>query len=137
MSRLSPDARDSKKDTSENMDENHNSPAWRIIDLTDADFAKAIMSNEKIVVEFWKELCVPCAVMKTIFENVTEQYRSSVKSARARVDSAQTVLKLFNVFNVFNVPTFLFFYKGKVVDTLIGIVSEENLNNTLKKLSAM
>ena len=134
MSRLSPDPRDSKKDTSENMDENHNSPAWRIIDLTDADFAKAIMSNEKIVVEFWKELCVPCAVMKTIFENVTEQYRSSVKSARARVDSAQTVLKLFNVFNV---PTFLFFYKGKVVDTLIGIVSEENLNNTLKKLSAM
>ena len=134
MSRLSPDARDSKKDTSENMDENHNSPAWRIIDLTDAVFAKAIMSNEKIVVEFWKELCVPCAVMKTIFENVSEQYRGSVKSARARVDSAQTVLKLFNVFNV---PTFLFFYKGKVVDTLIGIVSEENLNNTLKKLSAM
>lgn len=134
MSRLSPDARDSKKDISENMDENHNSPAWRIIDLTDAVFAKAIMSNEKIVVEFWKELCVPCAVMKTIFENVTEQYRGSVKSARARVDSAQAVLKLFNVFNV---PTFLFFYNGKVVDTLIGIVSEENLNNTLKKLSAM
>ena len=131
---MSPDARDSKKDISENMDENHNSPAWRIIDLTDAVFAKAIMSNEKIVVEFWKELCVPCAVMKTIFENVTEQYRGSVKSARARVDSAQAVLKLFNVFNV---PTFLFFYKGKVVDTLIGIVSEENLNNTLKKLSAM
>ena len=131
---MSPDARDSKKDISENMDENHNSPAWRIIDLTDAVFAKAIMSNEKIVVEFWKELCVPCAVMKTIFENVTEQYRGSVKSARARVDSAQAVLKLFNVFNV---PTFLFFYNGKVVDTLIGIVSEENLNNTLKKLSAM
>ena len=134
MSRLSPDARDSKKDTSENMDENHNSPAWRIIDLTDADFAKAIMSNEKIVVEFWKELCVPCAVMKTIFENVTEQYRGCVNSARARVDSAQAVLKLFDVFNV---PTFLFFYNGKVVDALIGIVSEENLKNSLKKLSAM
>lgn len=134
MSKLSPDARDSKKDTSENMDENHNSPAWRIIDLSDTDFAKAIMSNEKIVVEFWKELCVPCAIMKTIFENVTEQYRSSVKSARARVGSAQTVLKLFKVFNV---PTFLFFYNGKVVDTLIGIVSEENLKNSLKKLSAM
>ena len=134
---MSADARDSKEDTSENMDENHNSPAWWIIDLTDEDFAKAIMSNEKVVVEFRKELCVPCAVMKTVFENVTEQYRGSVKSARVRVDSAQTVLKLFNVFNVFNVPTFLFFYKGKVVDTLIGIVSEENLNNTLKKLSAM
>ncbi len=134
MSRLSPDARDSKKDTSENMDENHNSPAWRIIDLTDAVFAKAIMSNEKIVVEFWKELCVPCAVMKTIFENVTEQYRGCVNSARARVDSAQAVLKLFDVFNV---PTFLFFYNGKVVDALIGIVSEENLKNSLKKLSAM
>ena len=131
---MSADARDSKEDTSENMDENHNSPAWWIIDLTDADFAKAIMSNEKIVVEFWKELCVPCAVMKTIFENVTEQYRGCVNSARARVDSAQAVLKLFDVFNV---PTFLFFYNGKVVDTLIGIVSEENLNNTLKKLSAM
>ena len=131
---MSADARDSKEDTSENMGGDHNSPAWWIIDLTDEDFAKAIMSNEKVVVEFRKELCVPCAVMKTVFENVTEQYRGSVKSARARVDSAQTVLKLFNVFNV---PTFLFFYKGKVVDTLIGIVSEENLNNTLKKLSAM
>lgn len=131
---MSADARDSKEDTSENMDENHNSPAWWIIDLTDEDFAKAIMSNEKVVVEFWKELCVPCAVMKTVFENVTEQYRGSVKSARVRVDSAQAVLKLFNVFNV---PTFLFFYKGKVVDALIGIVSEENLNNSLKKLSAM
>ncbi|MHB8359905.1 MAG: thioredoxin family protein [Thermoplasmataceae archaeon] len=131
---MSADARDSKEDTSENMDENHNSPAWWIIDLSDADFAKAIMSNEKVVVEFWKELCVPCAVMKTVFENVTEQYRGSVKSARVRVDSAQAVLKLFNVFNV---PTFLFFYKGKMVDALIGIVSEENLNNSLKKLSAM
>ena len=131
---MSADARDSKEDTSENMDENHNSPAWWIIDLTDADFAKAIMSNEKIVVEFWKELCVPCAVMKNIFESVSEQYRGTVKSARARVDSAQAVLKLFDVFNV---PTFLFFYKGKVVDALIGIVSEENLKNSLKKLSAM
>ncbi|MHB1470859.1 MAG: thioredoxin family protein [Thermoplasmataceae archaeon] len=131
---MSADARDSKEDTSENMDENHNSPAWWIIDLTDEDFAKAIMSNEKVVVEFWKELCVPCAVMKTVFENVTEQYRGSVKSARVRVDSAQAVLKLFYVFNV---PTFLFFYNGKVIDALIGIVSEENLNNSLKKLSAM
>ena len=131
---MSADARDSKEDTSENMDENHNSPAWWIIDLTDEDFAKAIMSNEKVVVEFRKELCVPCAVMKTTFENVTEQYRGSVKSARVRVDSAQAVLKLFYVFNV---PTFLFFYNGKVIDALIGIVSEENLNNSLKKLSAM
>ena len=65
---------------------------------------------------------------------IVSQFMGSVKSARARVDSAQAVLKLFNVFNV---PTFLFFYNGKVVDTLIGIVSEENLNNTLKKLSAM
>ncbi|MHB1811978.1 MAG: thioredoxin family protein [Thermoplasmataceae archaeon] len=131
---MSADARDSKEDTSENMGGDHNSPAWWIIDLTDADFANAIMSNEKIVVEFWKELCVPCAVMKTIFENVTEQYRGCVNSARARVDSAQAVLKLFDVFNV---PTFLFFYNGKVVDALIGIVSEENLKNSLKKLSAM
>ena len=118
--------------SSGNTSEKDDAPAPWIIDLTDEDFANAIMSNEKIVVEFWQELCLPCAIMKPLYENVSENYRSELKTARSRVDRTQAVLKLFGVFNV---PTFLFFHNGKIVDTLIGVVSEESLNNSMKRLA--
>ena len=121
------------KKTSNMGEEDDFSASW-ITDLTDEDFARAIMSSENVVVEFWQELCAPCAIMKPIYENASEPYNGTVKFARAKVNSAQAVLSLFRVFNV---PTFLFFHDGKVVDTLIGIVSGETLENSLKKISTL
>jgi thioredoxin 1 len=105
-------------------------PEW-IIELDDSNFANALMSYEKIVVEFWKELCAPCSIMKPIYERISASYNDKVKTARAKVDLSPMIIRLFGIFNV---PTILFFHRGKVVDTLIGIVSEQILEASFLKI---
>ena len=105
-----------------------------IMELDDSNFANAIMSSEKIVIEFWKEFCAPCAIMQPIYGRVSASYLNMVKTGRARVDRSPAVIRLFGIFNV---PTILFFYNGKVVDTLIGIVSEKTLEASFERIYLM
>lgn len=114
-------------------DEDSSIPEW-IIELNDSNFAKAVMSSERIVVEFWKEFCAPCSIMKPIYNRVSATYNGRMKIGRARVDLSPAVVRLFGIFNV---PTILFFHKGKVVDTLIGIVSEKTLEASFLKVSSI
>ena len=108
-------------------------PPW-ILDLDDSIFARSIMSSEKIAVEFWKEFCAPCAIMKPIYNRLSRSYIDRVTIGKARIDHSQAVVRMFGIFNV---PTVLFFHNGRVVDTLIGIVSEKTLEDSFERIYSM
>ena len=124
---------DKKRNSGFTDDDDSGSPEW-IIELDDSNFAKNVMSSEKIAVEFWKGFCAPCSIMKPVYDRVSASYADRMKSGRANVELSPAVIRLFSIFNV---PTFLFFYKGKVVDTLIGIVPENTLEASFLKVSSM
>ncbi|WP_393972037.1 thioredoxin domain-containing protein [Oxyplasma meridianum] len=103
-----------------------------IPEIDDATFASTLMSNVKLAVEFWKPMCLPCTMMKPVFRKASEQYSSVIRCRRAVATNSTTVMKLFSIDYV---PTILMFYHGRVVDTMIGVVSQETLFQSFRHLA--
>ncbi|MCG6533773.1 MAG: thioredoxin [Syntrophales bacterium LBB04] len=98
---------------------------------TDDNFTGEVLKSEKpVLVDFWATWCGPCKAIGPIVEEVAEQFKDSVKVMKLNVDDSQkTALN----YNVRSIPTLILFKEGKPLDTLIGLVPKEKLENFIKK----
>lgn len=101
------------------------------INTTDSDFEKDIVEKDKLViVDMWAEWCGPCKMMEPIIEEVSKEYKESVKIVKLNIDqNQQTPMK----FSVMNIPTLLFFKDKKEVDRIIGALPKNQLVKKIKE----
>jgi len=99
--------------------------------VSDSDFDQEILqSPQAALVDFWAPWCGPCRALAPILEDLTQTYQGKVKVAKLNVDDNQ---KTAATYGVRSIPTLILFKDGKVLDTLIGLVNKERLENFLKK----
>ena len=98
---------------------------------TDDNFAEEVLKSVKpVLVDFWAPWCGPCKAIGPIVEELAEQFKDSIKVMKLNVDDSQ---KTAINFNVRSIPSIILFKDGKVLDTLIGLVPKERLENFVKK----
>lgn len=99
--------------------------------LTDDTFADAVERGEGlIVVDFWAPWCGPCHMIAPIIERLAESYAPRVRFAKVNVDVAsQTAAR----FGIRSIPTIALFQDGKLVDTVVGAVPQQHLDNVIKR----
>jgi len=98
---------------------------------TDDNFAEEVLKSSKpVLVDFWAPWCGPCKAIGPIVEELAEQFKDSIKVMKLNVDDSQ---KTAINFNVRSIPSIILFKDGKVLDTLIGLVPKERLENFVKK----
>jgi len=98
---------------------------------TDDNFAEEVLKSSKpVMVDFWAPWCGPCKAIGPIVEELAEQFKDSIKVMKLNVDDSQ---KTAINFNVRSIPSIILFKDGKVLDTLIGLVPKERLENFVKK----
>lgn len=96
-----------------------------LIHVTDANFEEEIIKSDKpALVDFWATWCGPCRAISPLVEALAETYRDRVKVSKLNVDESP---KTASEFGVRSIPTLILFKDGKVVDTLVGVVSKERL----------
>ena len=96
-----------------------------MLHVTKENFQTEIVESDKpVVVDFWAEWCGPCKMAAPIFESLAEKYGDKVKFAKLNIDE-QGELAVMN--RVMSIPTFIVFDGGKAVDRMIGLSSEEEL----------
>ena len=96
-----------------------------MIHITKENFQTEIVESDKpVVVDFWAEWCGPCKMAAPIFEALAEKHGDKVKFAKLNIDE-QGELAVMN--RVMSIPTFIVFDGGKAVDRMIGLSSEEEL----------
>ena len=102
-----------------------------LVHVGDGDFAEVVLKADKpALVDFWAPWCGPCKAIGPAVEALAVQYRDQVRVAKINIDDNP---KTAATYGVMSIPTLVLFKGGKVLDTLIGLVSKERLESFIQK----
>jgi len=107
-------------------------PADRVsIDLTTSSFTAEVRKNEGVaLVDFWATWCGPCKRIAPTVEAVAAKYEGRVLVGKVDVDQEPDLAREFGVRGI---PTLKVFKNGKVVDELVGVVSQRRIEAALDR----
>ena len=98
---------------------------------TKETFSTDVLSESKLVlVDFWAEWCGPCKQIAPRLEELAEKYSENLSVCKVDVDSNR---ELALEYNVRSIPSLILFNGGEQVDTLIGAVSFEELEDLITR----
>ena len=99
--------------------------------LDASNFDEAIANSPKpVLVDFWAGWCMPCKVMKPVFEAMARDYAGRAYFAKVDIDRNPSVAMKFDVMSI---PNFVVFKDGRPVDRVVGAVGRPGLEGTLRK----
>ena len=94
------------------------------IHVTDLDFDVLVKKNDFVLVDCVASWCGPCKRLAPIITELAEEYEKEVAIAKMDVDQAPRVSAQYGIEAI---PTLLFFRKGELVKTLVGLRSKEDI----------
>jgi thioredoxin 1 len=102
-----------------------------IIHVSDENFEQEVLKADMpVVVDLWAPWCGPCRALAPIVEELAVAYKNRVKFAKLNIDDSPSTAEKFGVRSI---PTLMLFKDGKLLDTLIGLVPKEKLEDFVKK----
>lgn len=96
--------------------------------ISSKDFKDKI-SKGKVLVDMYADWCGPCRMLGPIIESIAESNKE-YKFYKLNVDDNEDIAMEYGVMSI---PTLLLFEDGKLVDTLVGLRSKDELENILSK----
>jgi thioredoxin 1 len=119
-------------------------PETALTVLTDATFAATVIGNPNraregrdspvpVVVDFWAEWCPPCGPMARHLAELAGEFEGRLLIAKLNADENPETTRLYRVMSM---PTLLFFERGKVVNSLVGLRPKAVLRQALSTLLA-
>ena len=94
-------------------------------------FTCEVLEQTKLVlVDFWAEWCGPCKQIVPTLEELAEKYSENLSVCKVDVDANR---ELALQYNVRSIPSLLIFKNGEMVDSLIGAVSLEELEDLVTR----
>jgi thioredoxin 1 len=101
-----------------------------ILTVTDATFDAEVKDSETLtLVDFWAEWCGPCKMIAPTVEELATEYEGRLKVCKMDVDENQRTAQEFAVRSI---PSLLFFKGGKVVETVVGAVRKQRLEEVIE-----
>ncbi len=102
-----------------------------VLEVTDETFEQEVEQAEGVaMVDFWAAWCGPCRLVGPIVDELAQEYAGQVKVAKLDVDASQrTAMK----FGIRSIPSILIFKDGQLVDSVVGAVPKQHLEQKLKQ----
>ena len=101
------------------------------ISVNKETFSKEVLEQSKLVlVDFWAEWCGPCKQIAPTLEELADKYSENLSVCKVDVDTNR---ELALQYNVRSIPSLMMFKNGEMVDSLIGAVSLEELEDLVTR----
>lgn len=80
------------------------------------------------MVYFWATWCMPCRTMTPVIEDLSQEYYGKIKIVKINVDESETIATKYGIRGI---PTLVLFKEGKILTTMIGVLSKEKISNQI------
>lgn len=98
--------------------------------FTDENFKKEVLEADLLcIVDFYADWCGPCKMMAPVIDQLAVDHDGEVKIGKLNTDESPLMATKYKVMTI---PTILFIKNGEVLDTLIGVVSQNSLEEKIK-----
>ncbi len=92
-------------------------------DVKELDFDKLINRETLTIIDFSATWCMPCRMLTPILEQVSDKM-PEIDIYNLDIDDNEEIAKRYRIFSV---PTLLAFKEGKVIDTMVGLNSFDDV----------
>ena len=100
------------------------------VKVNDANFKEEVLDSKiPCLVDFWAEWCMPCLMVAPVIEEISKDYNGKLKVCKLNVDEAR---KTASNYGIMSIPTIAFFKNGEVVETVLGAVPKEEIEEKIK-----
>jgi thioredoxin 1 len=107
-----------------------NNKMKNIVEGTDLNFELEVLKSDTLVlVDFWAPWCGPCRVVAPVVEEIANEYEGKIKVVKLNTDENQNVAITYGIRSI---PTLGIFKDGKVVESVIGAVPKQHLEEKIK-----
>lgn len=103
------------------------------IDITEADFAPTIESNDIVLVDFWASWCGPCRMFAPTYEAASAKHPDVVF---AKVDT-EAEQRLSAAAGISSIPTLMAFREGVLVFSQAGVLPESGLDQVVEAVKGL
>lgn len=99
--------------------------------FTTATFEAEVLQSElPVLVDFYADWCGPCRAMAPVVESLAESYEGKVKIGKCNIDDEMEIAQKYGIMTI---PTFMIFKNGEVMESSVGSMDQEVLEEKLKK----
>ncbi len=98
-------------------------------EITESEFNEFVKEGV-VMIDFFADWCMPCMMMIPIVEDLAEIFEGKVKIAKINVGEYEA---LADKYNVNTIPKFTIFKDGKMDEQFTGSMSEDDLEEKLKR----
>lgn len=101
-----------------------------VITITKNNFKEEVLEKDYLVIlDFWATWCGPCQMLSPIVEELSKEF-TNVKFGKVNTDEEPDLAMQFGIRNI---PTLAFIKQSKTEDLSIGLVSEEELKDMIRR----
>jgi thioredoxin 1 len=100
------------------------------VEMTDATFKEMILNHPLVVVDCWAPWCGPCRMVAPIIEELSRDHVGKILFGKLNVDENREVSMQYDIMSI---PTLLVFKNGKLVDTIIGAMPRQTLEQKITR----
>lgn len=98
------------------------------------EFDEKVLKSKKVVlVDFWANWCPPCVAMAPTLHTVASTMDENVDIVKVNIEESPENAGLASQYQVMSIPNMNVFKDGKVVDTIVGLVPQRTLEDTLSR----
>ena len=101
--------------------------------FTTENFNQEVLGSDvPVLVDFYADWCAPCKMMAPIIESISSSFDGKVKVGKCNIEENMEVAQKYKVMHI---PTFVIFKDGQAVETSVGAISKEELENRLRGIT--